>query len=222
MLFSLEWDAKFPLTSLVAETQIGSDHAPLILDSGDESIVRSNRFFFETGWMVVDGFRERTTEVWLNLLNRPNRHRDPLDLWNFLADGLRRFLTGWGANLGSETCRNKEAILRQIQELNRVADASSLDNDGWALRYHLEDELVQIFQVKEEYWHQRSRVKWTLCGDANTAYFHAVGNGRRRKCAIKVLMGEHGPITEKLAIQDHIYRFYRELMGTKVPQMLSI
>ena len=39
----------FPLCTLVAETSLGSDHTPLILDSGEGSPIRSNRFFFETG-----------------------------------------------------------------------------------------------------------------------------------------------------------------------------
>ena len=50
-----------------------------------------------------------------------------------------------------------------------------------------------------------------LKGDANTAYFHAIANGRRRKCAIVSLKSDEGIITDKLAIQSHIYDFYRDL-----------
>jgi hypothetical protein len=61
-----------------------------------------------------------------------------------------------------------------------------------------------------------------LQGDANTTYFHAIANGRRRKCAITVLSSPSGPITDKLAIQTHVYAFYRELMGTEDPQLLTL
>jgi endonuclease/exonuclease/phosphatase family metal-dependent hydrolase len=37
VLVSASWVGSFPLVSLCAETRIGSDHTPLILDSGDES-----------------------------------------------------------------------------------------------------------------------------------------------------------------------------------------
>jgi hypothetical protein len=61
-----------------------------------------------------------------------------------------------------------------------------------------------------------------LQGDANTAYFHVIANGRRRKCAITILFSPSGPITDKLAIQTHVYAFYRELMGTEDPQLLTL
>jgi hypothetical protein len=78
-----------------------------------------------------------------------------------------------------------------------------------------------IYQ-REDHWRQRSRVQWTLQGDANTAYFHAIANGRPRKCAITALASPSGPITDKSVIQDHVYSFYRELMGTEEPQLLTL
>jgi hypothetical protein len=103
-----------------------------------------------------------------------------------------------------------------------MADGVGLNDDGWGLRYHLEENLMLIYQREEDYWHQRSRVQWTLQGDANTSYFHAIANGQRRKCAITALAAPSGPITDKLAIQEHIYTFYRELMGTEEPQLLTL
>jgi hypothetical protein len=59
-------------------------------------------------------------------------------------------------------------------------------------------------------------------GDANTAYFHAIANVRRRKCASTALTTPSGPITDKRAIPTHVYAFYHELMGTEDPQLLSL
>jgi hypothetical protein len=39
----------FPLCTLTAETSLGSDHTPLIFDSGDGVPPKSNIFFFESG-----------------------------------------------------------------------------------------------------------------------------------------------------------------------------
>jgi hypothetical protein len=38
VLVSPEWEARFPLVSLLAETQIGSDCTPLTLDSGKNQL----------------------------------------------------------------------------------------------------------------------------------------------------------------------------------------
>jgi mannosylglycoprotein endo-beta-mannosidase len=76
--------------------------------------------------------------------------------------------------------------------------------------------------VEEEYWRQRGRQQWFLKGDANTKFFHAIANGRRRKCAILALNLGEGLTTDKLAIQGIIYAFYRELMGTEEPKRLAL
>jgi hypothetical protein len=55
-----------------------------------------------------------------------------------------------------------------------------------------------------------------------SAYFHAIANGRRRKRAITVLSSPAGLVTEKLEIQAHIYEFYRKLMGSEDPRILTL
>jgi hypothetical protein len=99
--------------------------------------------------------------------------------------------------------------------LDERADSVGLADDDWALRYHLEECIVLMYQREEEYWRQRGRIKWTLQGDANTKYFHAVANGRRRKCTISTLVSGDGFVSDKLGIQKVIYDFYRDLMGSE-------
>jgi mannosylglycoprotein endo-beta-mannosidase len=86
--------------------------------------------------------------------------------------------------------------MRRVQHLDHLADSQGLDEEGWALRYHLEDQIVHLDGVEEEYWRQRSRVRWTLKGDSCTAFFHAIANGRRRKCSILRLITEAGEVSE--------------------------
>jgi hypothetical protein len=94
----------------------------------------------------------------------------------------------------------KANLLAKIQELDAAADGVGLDKDGWALRYHLENQMMEILGAEEEYWRQRGRQQWLLKGDANTKFFHAFGNGKKRKCAILSLTVEQGVITEPGAI----------------------
>jgi hypothetical protein len=84
--------------------------------------------------------------------------------------------------------------------LDKKADVVGIDEEEWALRYHLEDQLLEVFRAEEEYWIQRGRARWVLQGDANTKYFHALANGRRRKCCISSLVAEQGVITDKTLI----------------------
>jgi hypothetical protein len=54
------------------------------------------------------------------------------------------------------------------------------------------------------------------------AYFHAITNGRHRKCAIRSLLSEDGEIIGQENIQEHIYQFYMGLMGTKEPKFIAL
>jgi hypothetical protein len=109
----------------------------------------------------------------------------------------------------------KANILSQIESLDKLADSTGLDEDGWAMRYHLEDQILAINRMEEEYWRQRSRVQWTVQGDSCTKYFHAIANGRRRKCLIPRLITDQGEVDEQKALMEHIYGFYQGLMGAK-------
>jgi hypothetical protein len=63
-LVSPEWETQFLVSSLRASTSLGSDHTPLVLDSGSAPPSRSSRFFFETNWFEIPGFLEPVTHRW--------------------------------------------------------------------------------------------------------------------------------------------------------------
>jgi hypothetical protein len=217
VFISIDLEPSFPLCSLVAETSMGSDHTPLVFDTGESCLIRSNRFFFETGWLEGEGFQDTMLGMWQQLLLRVGG-RDIVDWWQFMSAGLRQKLRGWSKNKGREGKLQKLAVLAQIKEIDDKADSIGIDEDEWAFRYHLEEQLLEIYRVEEEYWRQRGRIRWLLQGDANTAYFHAVANGRRRKCNIASLVVEGRPISDKREIEEHIYSFYPNLMGASEPR----
>jgi hypothetical protein len=68
--------------------------------------------------------------------------------------------------------------------------------DLWTERNNLEAVMENILQQEEVFWQQRSREKWLLAGDANTSYFHACANGRKRKARICSLETDGGGITD--------------------------
>jgi hypothetical protein len=45
----------------------------------------------------------------------------------------------------------KANLLARIQELDDVADGIGFDEDGWVLRYHLGNQMLDILEAEEEY-----------------------------------------------------------------------
>jgi hypothetical protein len=93
VFISIDPEPSFPLYSLVAETSIGSDHTPLVFDSGETIPSRSNRFFYETGWLELERFQDILLGFWQQLLCRVGGH-DIVDWWQFMSAGLHQKLRG--------------------------------------------------------------------------------------------------------------------------------
>ncbi|KAE8776878.1 hypothetical protein D1007_50370 [Hordeum vulgare] len=122
-------------------------------------------------------------------------------------------MKGWGANLGADLRARKGVLLGQIKTLDDLADGSGLSLDDWIRRYSLDAELMGIFSSEELFWQRRGGQNWLLKGDANTAYFQAIPNGRRRKCVIPFLRDGDALLENPEDISSHVYSFYKELFS---------
>jgi hypothetical protein len=65
---------------LTAITRIGSDHCPLLLDSGEGTVFRQARFFFQTWWCELRVFGDLLTGRLVHYLEDLGPHRDSVDL----------------------------------------------------------------------------------------------------------------------------------------------
>jgi hypothetical protein len=155
VLVSPEWEIQFPLTMLRATTCLGSDHTPLVLDIGSRLSKSPNRFFFESGWLDLPSFKEMVVEHWVAQAAGLRRCRGLIDWWHGQSTDIRQFLKGWSANLGKGAKETKAKLLARIQELDCRSDGVELDEDGWALCYHLDGHMMEILSMEEEYWRQR-------------------------------------------------------------------
>ena len=222
VFFTPEWEALFPMCSLVAETRIGSDHIPLIFSSGEEQIRHSSRFFFEIAWFEAEGFEAMVHERWAAIVSQVGPQRGPAEFWSAAAAKLRAFLRGWGANFGSESKKERAKILAQIATLDAEANVHMFSEQEWALRYALEEQVLSILRAEEEYWRRRGGIKWVTKGDANTGYFHAFANGRKRKGSILRLNHGDRVLITQAEICNHIYDFFIGLLGTAEEKQLCL
>jgi hypothetical protein len=57
ILASVEWEKEYPLVFVRTLTRTGSDHTPLLIDSGEQAHHGNKlEFSFELSWLKQDGF----------------------------------------------------------------------------------------------------------------------------------------------------------------------
>jgi hypothetical protein len=101
-----------------------------------------------------------------------------------------------------------------MQKLDSKEGLVGLSEIEWRERYDLEKSLMHLYAAEEAYWQKRGGEKWVLEGDANTAFFHSVANGRRRKKIITSLQ-EGGVVVEGVEeIKKVVTEYYKKLFGS--------
>jgi hypothetical protein len=58
ILVNVDWESKFPLTKVKVMPKDCSDHNPLMVDFGEEKIIKEHVFRFKKWWMEMEGFEE--------------------------------------------------------------------------------------------------------------------------------------------------------------------
>ena len=80
-------------------TRTGSDHTPLIIDSGVEAHVGNKaNFSFELSWLRKEGFYEMISKEWASV----TAGETPVERWQNKIRHLRQYLRGWAKNISGE------------------------------------------------------------------------------------------------------------------------
>jgi hypothetical protein len=78
VLSTVNWEQKFPLVTVRALTRSGSDHAPILIDLGNQAHIGNKpHFSFEFSWLKHDNFYEIVNAEWVD-----ETHGDsPITIW---------------------------------------------------------------------------------------------------------------------------------------------
>jgi hypothetical protein len=210
VLASVDWEHKFPLVSVRALSRSGSDHTPLLIDSGEHAHLGNKALFsFELSWLREDGFHDLVKREW----NASVSGNNPIEIWQNKIRHLRRFLRGWAKNRSGVYKKEKERLLSIIDELDIKAETTplvALERD--ALR-KANDGLAKLRREEEAKWAQRAKVKHVQEGGNNTRYFHLIANGKHRKKKIFQLEQDEGTIVGEENLKVFITEYYKKLFG---------
>jgi hypothetical protein len=156
VLASVEWEQKFPLVSVRALSRSGSDHTPLLLDSGEQAHLGNKAHFsFELSWLREEGFYELIKREW----NAEIKGTTPIDVWQNKIRHLRRFLRGWAKNKSGIYKKEKEKLLLIIDDLDIKAETCPLSASERERLRVANDRLAKLRRDEEAKWAHRAKVK---------------------------------------------------------------
>ena len=83
-----------------ALTRMGSDHTPLLIDSGEASHIGNKSLFsFELAWLRPEGFYEMVVRAeWMSV----SVGLTPIEKWQNKIRHVHKFLRGWAKNKRGE------------------------------------------------------------------------------------------------------------------------
>jgi hypothetical protein len=82
ILMSTEWEAKFPRCFAWTKTRVGSDHCPIISDTGEDAPRGQRFFYFEKQWLMEEDFVGKFDQNWKAVRDRFNDSRYSMDVWH--------------------------------------------------------------------------------------------------------------------------------------------
>jgi hypothetical protein len=138
-----------------------------------------------------------------------------LDKWEAKIRYLRKLAKGWSANFEAAVRKQKKALMEEYDLLDIKSESQILSAEEMSRLNFILNDLKSFWIMEETKAKQRSRDRFILEGDRNSAYFHAVANQRRRKKMIQVLDGPDGPVTKTKDMLGIAMDYYKDLFGSE-------
>ena len=169
------WEMQYPLISVRTLVRGVSDHAALLLDSGDHPIMQKKPFKFELCWLRREGLEAVVSKVW----KAKHPGRNALDRWHACFVTMRRTLRGWNLNIEGLYRRERMDITRKLDFIDKQSELAGLSAADYDCRCFLQNKLNNILREEEIKWLQRAKERDLLEGDRNTRYFMIKASGRK-------------------------------------------
>jgi hypothetical protein len=141
ILVSVEWEQKFPLASVQALPHSGSDHTPLLLDTGEQAhLGNKEEFSFELSWLKFEGFKEVVIREWLSIPRVDN----PILNWQNKIRHLRQYLRGWAQDLSGKYKIERDQLTHIIDYLEKRSEVADLNESEREALKRANDEVCSL------------------------------------------------------------------------------
>ncbi|XP_060170788.1 uncharacterized protein LOC132601740 [Lycium barbarum] len=201
LVYNSEWFDTFGSTLVTHLSRTGSDHAPLLIHAGTEEMNFIKGLGDQCNWNPLQALHQKIKNVC-----------SKLSAWSRIAFG----------DIYEEPKR-LEILIRSLEEA-MILDASA------EIRMQLaraRAEFSRFLILQDTILRQKARVRWLSEGDTNSAFFHGIIKGRRKRLNIQKIRDEDDNLFEgTAAIAEAAVDFFQKLFSpestTDEPTSLNV
>ncbi|KAJ0482819.1 putative RNA-directed DNA polymerase [Helianthus annuus] len=204
-LVSKDFRDMWPDASVVALNNVASDHCPVILSTIPHDFGPTPTPIFNS-WMELPGFLE-----FVNQLCAQFQFSGPADLGlGVKIKWVKKKAREWVLNQKKQQDGQYVMNLNKLEALEIVAESRDWTEEELATRTNCKKFILEADRLKTMDIKQKSRVKWAVDGDENTAYFHGIMNANTTNNRICGLQIEGEWVENPVIIKDHVANFFGE------------
>jgi uncharacterized protein YdcH (DUF465 family) len=146
-------DSLYPLANTQALIRLGSDHTPLVWDSGLNHTPKPSSYKFEKWWLLREDFRDLVEKTW----NAPTKGKTAIDRGREKIRRFRKVTKGWSKNIEADLRRLKKDLMEEYDSLDVKAENEALSDLELARMKSIHLEMQKLWLKDEVKAKQRSR-----------------------------------------------------------------
>lgn len=208
LLFSELWFGQFPLTTMENLNRTTSDHCPMLLNFHPVLGSSPKPFRFQQMWLRREGFRDLVSNNWGLPCATSGMAGFALKLRR-----LKLCLKAWNMNVFGNVFDQVNELESLVSQREQLYDTTPSEQNREQLHRSRADLLCRL-RERDDFLRQKSRARWLVDGDSNTAYFHATIRGQHARQGIYKIAGPNGQwLTEPPLIAAEATRWFSSIFA---------
>ncbi|KAL9669524.1 hypothetical protein QQ045_007071 [Rhodiola kirilowii] len=176
--------SEYPNLEVQHLARIYSDHYPLLLNLNGAGSRRKSTFRFLGAWTDHANFHEIVKNTWIE-----KAHKNPLLNLALKLKKLRGVLRKWNWDIFGDVNRKVKHLTQRVLEMED-ARQQGINNTTKDAVTKIKEELSLFLRYQYAILEEKSKHKWIMEGDRNSAFFHASIKARRVNNNMKLRMDD--------------------------------
>ncbi|XP_022041207.1 uncharacterized protein LOC110943781 [Helianthus annuus] len=214
-LVSMDFRDIWPDAAVIALNNVASDHCPVVLSTIPCNFGPIPTRIFNS-WLELPGFVEFVHQQCAVF-----RFTGPADLGlGVKLKWLKKKAKEWVLSLKEKQRGQYADNVNKLEALELVAETRNLTEEEIETRAQCKNFVVETDRLKNMDLKQKSRVKWAVEGDENTAYFHGIINANTTNNRISGLRIQGEWTNNPVLIKDYVADFFCDRFSE--PMLVSL